>query len=217
MLVKQINEHQMFWRLFGKYLEYVTRENKTPTWHKCSYYVNNACEASANSGDAWTIGLCVAVEKLSGLIKYDEPSVDKEQRQKIQRLVRRWLKSKGWSDTTVGQRANGLMGSLAQARVKDILGALVKTGNVDNAHITRWSKLRNPSVHADERNYREITTARAQKWLDDIGAVTVLMYHLTFYLIGYTEWYTDYSKPGWPSAHYPLGVTAPAAQHPEGR
>ena len=212
LLIKQIDEHHIFWRLFSKYLEYVIRENATPAWHKCSCYVNNACEASANSGDAWTIALCVAVEKLSGLIDYVERSGDKKQKTEIQRLVRRWLKSKGWDETTVGHRANGLLSSLNNARVKDRLGALVNTGNVDPTHITSWSKLRNPSVHADERNFKEVTTATAQKWLNDIGAVTVLMYHLTFYFIGYTELYTDYSKPGWPSAHYPLSVTAPGAQ-----
>jgi hypothetical protein len=69
-------------------------------------------------------------------------------------------------------------------------------------------KLRNPSVHAEGQNVRDITAADVQKWYDDIGAVTVLMYHLTFHLIGYSESYTDYSKRGWPSARYPLTQTA---------
>jgi hypothetical protein len=67
-----------------------------------------------------------------------------------------------------------------------------------------WSKLRNPSVHVDGSDIGVATAARRQKWFDDIGAVTVLMYHLTFYLIGYSEQYTDYSKHNWPSARYPL-------------
>jgi len=53
------------------------------------------------------------------------------------------------------------------------------------------------------------TTAR-QKWLDDVGAVTLLMYHLTFYLIGYAESYTDYTQHHWPSAPYPLSLSAGA-------
>jgi hypothetical protein len=51
-----------------------------------------------------------------------------------------------------------------------------------------------------------------QKWLDHIGAVTVFLYHLTFYLIGYAESYTDYSQHNWPSAPYPLPVPASGTQ-----
>jgi hypothetical protein len=200
----------MVWRLFGKYLEYVSTENETQRWHKCSGYPHNASEASANSMDAETIGLCVAVEKISGLVNYVEPDADRRQRLAVQRLVRRWLKCKRWSNTRVGQRAAGLLDSLIKPRLKDRLEALVQSGHVDPTHIRIWSKLRNPSVHAGV-SIGENTAAR-QKWLNDIGAVTVLMYHLTFYLIGYAESYTDYSQHNWPSAPYPLPALASAAQ-----
>jgi hypothetical protein len=196
------SEYLTFWRLFSKYLEYVTHENTTLSWHKCTAYLHNACEASANSRDAWTSGLCVSVEKVAGLLDYVEPSADGEQREKIQRVVARWLRRKGWNDSTVGQRANGLLGSLKHPRMKDRLDALVKSGHIDPAHIRIWGKLRNPSVHAGEGS-----AGSTEEWWSDIGAVTVLIYHMTFYLIGYTEWYTDYSQLNWPAARYPLSVS----------
>jgi hypothetical protein len=212
LLASKLEELPMVWRLFGKYLEYVMSGNQTALWHKCSSYLGYAREASANSLEAWTIGLCVAVEKLSGLVDYVEPSADREQRLAVQRLVRRWLKSKGWSTTTVGHRANGLLGTLKIPRLKDRLDALVKSGHVDPAHIKIWSKLPHPSVHADEGSITDIAAAATinsrQEVFDDIGAVAVLMYHITFYLIGYTEYYTDYSTHNWPSARYPLIASA---------
>jgi len=208
LVANQWEERPMVWRLFGKYLEYVSSENGTARWHKCSAYLHNACEASANSMDAETIGLCVAVEKLSGLVNYVEPDADRKQRLAVQRLVRRWLKCKRWSNTRVGQRATGLLNSLSHPRLKDRLEALVQSGNIDPTHIRIWSKLRNPSVHAGE-SIGDNTAAR-QKWLDDVGAVTLLMYHLTFYLIGYAESYTDYTQHNWPSAPYPLSLSAGA-------
>jgi hypothetical protein len=214
LLANQLAELPMAWRLFGKYLEYVTRENTTPSWHTCSYYAHYACEASASSLEAWTIGLCVAVEKIAGLVNYVEPSADIDQTKKTSRLVRKWLKSKRWSDTRVGKRANGLLSMLNNPRVKDRLDALAKLGNVDPTHIKIWGKLRNPSVHAGESNVGETTTKSSQEWLDSLGAVTVLMYNLTFYLIGYAESYTDYSKPGWTSARYPLSAREVAGSAP---
>jgi hypothetical protein len=212
LLANRLEEVPMVWRLFGKYLEYVTKENATPSSHTCSYYARYACEASASSLEAWTIGLCVSVEKIAGLVSYARPSADTEQSKKTQRLVRKWLKSKQWSNSRVGKRANGLLSMLNNPRVKDRPDSLVKTGNVDPAHIQIWGKLRNPSVHASESSFGGATTKSSQEWLDSLGAVTVLMYHLTFHLIGYTESYTDYSRHGWPSGRYPLSASASAAQ-----
>jgi hypothetical protein len=210
LVASQWEEMSMVWRLFGKYLEYVTTESDTSISRRCSRYLHNAREASANSIDAWTIGLCVAVENLSRLVDYVEPDADKKQKLAVQRLVRRWLKCKRWSNTRVGQRAAGLLSNLSDARLKDRLEPLVQSGHVDSTHIKIWSKLRNPSVHTGG-NIDDNTTPR-QKWLDDIGAVTVLMYHLTFYLMGYAESYTDYTQHNWPSAPYPLPAPASSWQ-----
>jgi hypothetical protein len=59
---------------------------------------------------------------------------------------------------------------MKNARVKDRLEGLVKSGYVDQEHIAIWGKLRNRSVHAEEQNVRDITTADVQKWYDYLGA-----------------------------------------------
>ncbi|NOJ41053.1 hypothetical protein [Bradyrhizobium australiense] len=68
------------WRLFETYLAHIVRQTKFEKWNPCSGYVHNAQEASANSLDAWAIGLCVAVEGLASMIKLDEGKVEKKKR-----------------------------------------------------------------------------------------------------------------------------------------
>jgi hypothetical protein len=185
----------------------VTRENSTPSWHSCSYHLHNACEASANSADAFTIELCVSVEKTSGLVSFVGNIDDGEHKRRVQRLMRKWLKAVGWINTAVGDRAMGLLSSLHHIRMKDRLADLVKRGMVDQEHLKVWGKLRHPGVHAGDPDAGGVLSKGSQDWLDDIGAVTVLMYHLIFHLIGYNESYTDYSRRGWRSARYPLSST----------
>jgi hypothetical protein len=204
LLESRLDELPMFWRLFSKYLEYVTRESTAASWHSCSYYLHMASEASANSADAFTIELCVCVEKISGLVPYVEESEEIEQKKRIHKVLCRWLKRKGWIQSIVGQRVTGLLSSLYVTRMKDRLAGLVKAGMVDNEHLKRWAKLRHPGVHAGDQDTGGVLSKGSQDWLDDIGAVTVLMYHLVFYLIGYKESYTDYSRRDWPPARYPL-------------
>jgi len=104
--------------------------------------------------------------------------------------------------------ATGLLNSLSHPRLKDRLEALVQSGNIDPTHIRIWS---NYEIRAFMRaKVLAINTTARQKWLDDVGAVTLLMYHLTFYLIGYAESYTDYTQHHWPSAPYPLSLSAGA-------
>jgi hypothetical protein len=82
----------------------------------------------------------VSVEKIAGLVSFAEPAEDIEQRKKTQRLVRKWLKSKQWSDSRIGKRANGLLSMLNNPRVRDRLGALVKTGYINPIHVKIWGK-----------------------------------------------------------------------------
>jgi hypothetical protein len=50
---------------------------------------------------------------------------------------------------------------------------------------------------------------KLQELIDLIHKVTVLMYHIVFYLIGYRGKFTDYSSLGFPEKTYPSA--APAA------
>jgi hypothetical protein len=60
--------HDHGWRLFGAYLTYVTQKTQGTHWNPVAYHLYNAAEATANSVDAWAVGISVAVEAVSGLI-----------------------------------------------------------------------------------------------------------------------------------------------------
>src|SRR6266568_5505454 len=69
---------ECFWPLFIRYLEYVVANNNTQYWHSCSYHLNNACEASAHSIDAWATAVCVAVEGISSLVTFEQTAEDEQ-------------------------------------------------------------------------------------------------------------------------------------------
>jgi hypothetical protein len=87
-----LRDPRMFWRLFSKYLEFVTRDarpspsskgcgrrkTKHSGWHPCSIHIYNAIEASANSFNSWALGLCVAVEGIANLVEFREDPLEKQ-------------------------------------------------------------------------------------------------------------------------------------------
>lgn len=193
-----------FWTLFGRYLEYVIQTGGNDPWHKCSAHLHNAREASANSLDAAAVALCIAVEGISSLIEWTESENDKTRRKKVCAHIREWLRSKGWEPSTFTQRVNGLVGMLGNPRVQDRLEPLIKCGRVNSEHLKCWKALRHPGAHGNTSGIDGLDEQAVQALLNNVHTVSVLMYHLTFHLIGYEGAYTDYSRTGWPTASYPL-------------
>src|SRR3954447_26406554 len=66
------------WPLFAQYLTYVNRETSS-YWHPCSGYLHYACESSANSIEAFGVGLSVAVEGLAGLLPLELSEEDRKE------------------------------------------------------------------------------------------------------------------------------------------
>ena len=58
---------QHFWQLFDLYLRYVLRRTEAG-WHPCTVRLHAACEASANSIEAYALGLAVAVEGMTDIL-----------------------------------------------------------------------------------------------------------------------------------------------------
>jgi hypothetical protein len=56
------------WRLFSCYFQYVMRNTTHPYMNRCSYYLHNACEASAGSFDLFAVGVGVAVEGIANML-----------------------------------------------------------------------------------------------------------------------------------------------------
>lgn len=109
-----------------------------------------------------------------------------------------------------------------ERRVNDRLAPLIASGHADPERLKAWRYLRNSHVHPRKANLKRISTADHERLADMIAKTTVLLYHITFVLIGYEGPYADYGTVQWPSKDFPLKAAqpppGPAAEHqPEGQ
>jgi hypothetical protein len=195
-----LTDRRMFWRLFSKYLEFSVRNAPERGWHPCSVHIHNAIAASANSLDAWAVGLCVAVEGMANLFPVEEDKKETERSCQIITHVRDFLKAMGWTNDKVANRASGLVNQLHQPRVIDRLASLVAAGKISKELIEAWQKLRPRQAHGAVMDIESAPKEDIETMLQRIDGVTTLLYQLSFQLIEYKENYTDYSKVNWPTA-----------------
>lgn len=192
------------WPLFSRYLEYVLNNAQHPSyWSHCSYHLHNACEASANSIDAWAVGISVAVEGIANRVI---PPKNEAESSKLADL-RRWLLDLVCENEEYKphfRRLDGLLGSLKSLRVQDRLMPLAQSGHITEEYLKAWTRLRNRHVHPRDIDLKEMQTGDVQRLFDLINKVTVLMYQVVFYLIGYNGRFTDYGTHGYPTKDYPL-------------
>jgi hypothetical protein len=193
------------WRLFSQYLQYIINNTPSAAWNRCSYHLYNACEASANSVDAWAIGISVAVEGIARLVKSETPTTEERKRLTIlTKNVLDHISSQPCFNDLVN-RVKSLLGMMQNVSVQDQLKPLVETGYVDYTYIKAWSNLRNKHVHPSSHDL-DMTNINDyhQSMIDLINKTTVLMYHIIFYIIGYKGKFTDYGTTGYPIKDYPL-------------
>jgi hypothetical protein len=205
------------WNLFSRYLDYVLRSNDTMYWHSCSYHLHNACEASANSIDAWAIGVCLAVEGISSLVEVPQTKEEKKLKKDICKSLTEFIDAQHW-DEKFTRRLKGLVGQLQSLRVIDRLEPLRALGSVDEAHVGAWSKLRNRQAHPKYSDLKNLDMREVQAMLDMISKTTVLMYLIVFHLIGYTGKYVDYGTHRYPVRDYPPSapkLAKPVETNPE--
>ena len=183
-------------------------------WNPVAYHLYNACEATANSVDAWAVGYSVAVEAVVGLVVFDRDCKRAERMIEFQTRMRQCLAAQtDFADMV--PRMEGLISVLGTERAQDKLHALAATGHVDPAYIKAWTRLRNRHVHPKLKDLRKPDAVDIQELLDLIHQVEVLLRQITFYLIGYTGPFTDYGVAGFPSKQYPLAPpeAAPLAEN----
>lgn len=191
------------WSLFSRYLEYIHKNTSGPYLNHCSNHLHNAREASANSLDAWSIGICLAIEGIAGLIKGEHSNEDKELLNKLRDFVIEKIKS-NTQLKEFAARIQGLLGQLFNVSVPQRLKPLAEQHFVDPNHIRAWQNLRNKHAHPTQIDVEKLSEQEFQKTIDQIHQVTVLMYQLIFHLIGYSGKYTDYSAENFPSREYSL-------------
>lgn len=203
--------HNKSWALFGAYLDFVTRKSECENWHPCTGYLHMAHEASANSLEAWAIGLTVAVEGLASLINIDHTEAEKAKRavedkrlEDLQDFIVQQVSSQKCF-TDLKERVTGLVGILKSVRPIDRMHWLTKHGGANIAHVEAWKKLRNRGVHPVAKGDADVASPDFQKWIDELHCVTVLLYHIVFHVIGYRGPYTDYVTRNFPEKNYPVG------------
>jgi len=196
------------WRLFGKYLAYMLSSTRGTYWNPVAYHLNNACEATAGSLDAWALGVSVAVEAVASLIsvKGDEEKAKREGL--LQDRMRKWFAEQ--SDLQdLAHRVKGQIDAMSKKRARDTLHTLAATGHVEEDYIKAWTHLRNRHAHPTIKDLKKPDQVDYQKLIDRIHRVEVLLRQLTFYLIEYEGPFTDYGVHGgqaFPSKQYPIKV-----------
>jgi len=190
------------WNMFFLYLQYILKNSQPGYWSYCSYHLDNACEASANSADAWSYGLCIAVEGLSALLpsKKDDGTIAR-----LKDMTKDIISFVGKMDcySMLAKRLKGTLDGMANEPPPDRMYLLIPTGHLDAKHVEAWKKLRNKYVHPKKIGLKELNEKKLQELIDTIHKVTVLMYHIVFYIIDYNGHFTDYSALGFPEKTYP--------------
>jgi hypothetical protein len=189
------------WKLFGCYLAYVVEKTKGAQWNPVAYHFHNACEATANSVDAWALGVSVAAEAVASLIKLPSGDIKAERIKLFQARMHECLRT-DFSDLI--SRVKGYIDGMSNKRPQDTMHALASTGHIEGAYIKDWTSLRNRQAHPKLKNLKEPNPVDNQELLDRIHRVEVLLRQLTFYLIGYKGPYTDYGTENFLIKQYPL-------------
>ena len=185
------------WAVFDQYLQFVVARAAPNHWHPVTFHVHNAVASSANSLDAWAVGVSVAVEGLANLIEVPENPADKAL---IARL-RGWLAQQMQDHpefAALSQRVDGRVNTMSTPSIKDRLHHLAQMHGVNPDYAKAWGKLRNTHVHPRPDDLKALDSDEFQKIIDRLFKVTTLMYELVFHLIGYTGPYQDFGSPGFP-------------------
>jgi hypothetical protein len=192
------------WQLFGCYLAYVVAKTEGEHWNPVAYHLHNACEATANSVDAWAVGVSVAAEAVASLIKMPGDDTEAKQIALFQKRMLECLATQTDFPDDLIRRMQGLIAVMSQKRAQDTMYALANTGHVEKAYVDAWTYLRNRHVHPTLKDLKKPDPGDYQKLLDHIHCVEVLLRQLTVYLIGYKGPFTDCGAENFPLKQYPL-------------
>lgn len=191
------------WALFSSYLSYVTKNTAGTHWNPVAYHLYNACEATGTSLESSAVGLSVAVEAVSNLVTLDKENKNQEIID-FQHRIQAWLNDQTDVSESIIQRMKGTIGSMTHKRPKDTLHELAVAGKIQKKYIASWTKIRNKHVHPNLHDLKIPTDADTQHLFDEISKIQVLLRQITFHLIEYEGYFTDYGTHGFPSVQYPL-------------
>lgn len=180
-------------------------------WHPCSAHLAHARQASANSLEAWEVGLSVAVEGIANLIPAEAPSETVDYRE-LRNELTAWLRERGSPESLVN-RIGGMLAGLEMVRPRDRMMGLVDRGAVSKDGIAAWVRVRNTAVHTRQIMSSDLEDSELQRRFDQLHRVYRLMHGMVFHLIGYSGPYSNYAERGFLDAVFPFA--AGAAEAPE--
>lgn len=202
----RFDEDGHIWRMFVDYFRHVNA-NANAGWHPISRHLGSAIESTAASLDAEVLALAVAVEGLAGECFPDLAPVSVEFLAELDEAEAA-LSGVRLSDQT-RQRVSGTIGQMRKPRNSDLLRAFITNSRLPGGLLKSWSSLRNTSTHGGGDGGREIERTLRLK-----SEVLSLLYSIVFTAINYTGPRTDYSRPGCPTAAWPMPQPPAAAPAP---
>jgi hypothetical protein len=185
--------------LLNRYLNAFDNTEMPEMWHPCSRYLAHMRQASANSLDAWAVGITVATEGIAQLVDYSNP-IDKRLGM-VLNVIRRWMKRRQF-DQNIQDRVNGCLGGLSITRAVDKMYFLEGAGSALKQDIKAWKDLRDRSVYTVV--LEELGSADIQDMLNKVHSVYCLANCMIFHLIGYKGAYSNYARPNFPVDEYPF-------------
>jgi hypothetical protein len=155
--------HEQGWKLFARYLAYVAAKTEGTHWNPVAYHLYNACEATANSVDAWAVGISVAVEAVVGLVEIANDAAKTKRLTLFQKRMRDCLAAQV-DFVDLAPRMEGLTAMMAAKPPQDTLYALANTGHVDKAYVDAWTYFRNRHVHPTVGDLKNLIQSTARNY-----------------------------------------------------
>lgn len=188
------------WRLFDKYLTMVCAHTM-PGFHPCSRHVFSVLEASAGTINSRGLALGVAVEGIAKDLFPDVAALPPKLKSVVGRLQTYFRDWPEFNDEetkkAIFARVEPMLNQILNVSAKSRLYALAQVEAVYPEQIKAWNKLRNATAHGVAQERDDL-----QQFCDLCDSVTVLMYTMIFYRIGYVGSYQYYSTHGWPKKYY---------------
>jgi hypothetical protein len=180
-------KRQDYWQLYSKYFDYVCSNPEKFSWHPVSILLHRIIEAKATSIENQCLILCIAIEGTLriALPKLATPTKDLfEWLSKIKESV-----GKLEMPEDLSNRFGGVINSMKRASASDKLRELLIRKVITNKEFQTWKSLRNSTTHPESAFMDDY-----EKAIEALDTMLTLFYKLTFYCIGYTGIFTDYSE-----------------------
>lgn len=186
-----------FYRLMERYYQYASSEAKGAEAPPLSKKVGGLFTLKGVWIDTAALLLAVSVESILNEPVYKRLAApDEAGKAKIQQLIDHVKSSP--ADSSLKERAAGIMGGMKSSSASDRLHALAKAGVLDQDDIKAWKAIRNTSAHGNLM----IDPSKLQGLLGQVNRVMTMVYKLVFFRIGYSGAYTDFGKRGWPTSQF---------------